>query len=220
MAPSPLDVRFFTHDWTITIPSYPNPTLKIIRATPADTPTFITLMSAFPGPLPKVPSTTTASPPAEPGQKPPPITGEGLQKRYTESRTQHHAFDCFISIDDQIVGYGSVMQITPPNVKPSLANIGIMLKPEVRGKGIAKQFLKVLLRLSCEVQTDIIEAGTMKDNAPMRALAKSVGLVETEEIKTAPGGMVVAELLFKDIEREKWRDFPIVVEFKDQVVSE
>jgi len=80
--------------------------------------------------------------------------------------------------------------------------------------------MQVLLRLSNEVDADIIEAGTMKYNTSMRALAKSVGLVETDEIKEIPGRGVVADLLFKNIEREKWRDLDMVVEFRDQVASE
>jgi hypothetical protein len=59
----------------------------------------------------------------------------------------------------------------------------------------------------------------MKHNTSMRAVAKSVGLVETEEIKELPGQGVVAEILFKDIEREKWRDLDMVVEFKDPIAS-
>jgi hypothetical protein len=50
-------------------------------------------------------------------------------------------------------------------------------------------------------------------------LAKSVGLVETDEAKELPGRGVVADVLFKYIEREKWRDLDMVVEFKDQVVT-
>jgi len=143
-----------------------------------------------------------------------------MQKMYAESRTRHHALDVFVSLEGKFVGWGGVYEITAPDEKPSVANIGIRLSPEVRGKGLGKTLMQVLLRLSNEVDADIIEAGTMKYNTSMRALAKSVGLVETDEIKEIPGRGVVADLLFKNIEREKWRDLDMVVEFRDQVASE
>jgi hypothetical protein len=48
----------------------------------------------------------------------------------------------------------------------------------------------------------------------MRALAASLGLEETEEIKEVPGRGVVAEVLYKNIPREKWRDLDMNVEFR------
>ncbi len=143
-----------------------------------------------------------------------------MQKMYAESSIRHHALDVFVSLEGKFVGWGGVFEITPPDEKPSVANIGIRLSPEVRGRGLGKALMQVLLRLSNEVDLDIIEAGTMKYNTSMRALAKSVGLVETDEIKEIPGQGVVAELMFKNIEREKWRDLDMVVEFRDQVASE
>jgi hypothetical protein len=73
--------------------------------------------------------------------------------------------------------------------------------------------MQLLLRLSNEVDVDVIEAGTMKENTEMRALARSVGLVETDEVKVIEGKGIVAELLFKDIERERWRGLEMVVDF-------
>lgn len=212
MAPFQTDDRFFTKDWTIALPSRPEPNLKFIRLTPADTAAFVYFAEG--AVLPPAPKSTDTQPP------PGPIPGERMRKMYTESRTRHHGLDVFISLEGKFVGWGGVFEITPPGEKPSIANVGIRLSPEVRGKGLGKVFMQVLLRLSNELDVDIIEAGTMKHNTPMRALAKSVGLVETDEIKEMPGQGVVAEILFKNIEREKWRDLDMVVEFKDQVASE
>ncbi|KAM0259208.1 hypothetical protein ACHAQJ_003413 [Trichoderma viride] len=217
MAPFPTDDRFFTKDWTITLPSRPEPSLKFIRLTPADTAAFVRFAEgAVIPPAPK----STETPLAEPRAPSGPVPGERMQKMYAESRTRHHALDLFLSLEGKFVGYGGVYQITPPDEKPSVANVAIRLSPEIRGKGLGKVLMQVLLRLSNEVDADIIEAGTMKHNTSMRALAKSVGLAETDEIKELPGKGVVAEILFKNIEREKWRDLDMVVEFKDQVVSE
>ncbi|KAM3066983.1 hypothetical protein ACMFMG_007125 [Clarireedia jacksonii] len=216
MAPFQTDDRFFTKDWTITLPSRPEPNIKFIRLTPADTATFVRFAEgAASPPAPK----STQAPPVESRAPPALIPGARMQKMYAESRTRHHALDVFVSLEGRFVGWGGVYEITAPDEKPSVANIGIKLSPDVRGKGLGKILMQVLLRLSNEVDTDIVEAGTMKYNTSMRALAKSVGLVETDETKEIPGQGVVAEIMFKNIEREKWRDLDMVVEFKDQVAS-
>jgi RimJ/RimL family protein N-acetyltransferase len=216
MAPFQRDETFFTKDWTITLPSHPKSNLRFNRLTPAETPAFIRFAQA--AIIPPAPKNTEA-PLAEAQTPPKVIPGERMERMYTESRTRHHALDVYVSLDGEFVGWGGVFEITGPDEKPSVANIGIRLSPEVRGKGLGKTLLQVLLRLSNELDIDVIEAGTMKHNTSMRALAKSVGLVETEEIKELPGQGVVAEILFKDIEREKWRDVDMVVEFKDQITS-
>lgn len=217
MAPFKRDDRFFNKDWTITLPSHPEPNLSFIRLKPADTDAFIRF--AVGAVLPTAPG-NIEGPPTEPQAAPAPVPGERMQKMYVESRARHHGLDLFVSLDGKFVGWGGVFEITAPDERPSVANIGLRLSPEVRGKGLGKVLLQVLLRLSNEVDADIVEAGTMKYNSSMRALAKSVGLAETDEIKELPGQGVVADLLFKDIEREKWRELDMVVEFKDQVVSE
>ena len=217
MAPFQRDDRFFTKDWTVTLPSRPEPNLKFVRLTPAKTAAFVRFAEGAVSP--QAPKSTEASP-AEPQAPSAPIPGERMQKMYVESRTRHHALDVYISLEGKFVGWGGVFEITAPDEKPSVANIGIRLSPEVRGKGLGKTLMQVLLRLSNEVDVDIIEAGTMKYNTSMRAMAKSVGLVETDEIKEIPGQGVVADLLFKNIEREKWRDLDMVVEYKDQVAGE
>jgi RimJ/RimL family protein N-acetyltransferase len=220
MAPFQTDERFFTKDWTITLPSRPEPNLEFIRLTPAETAAFVRFAERAVSPPPPPSPTSTEAPPTEPEAPSAPIPGERMQRMYVESRTRHHALDVYISLEGMFVGWGGVIAITGPDERPSVANIGIKLSPEVRGTGLGKTLMQVLLRLSNEVDADIIEAGTMKYNTPMRAMAKSVGLVETDEIKEIPGHGVVADLLFKNIEREKWRDLEMVVEFRDQVAGE
>ncbi|KAL7962351.1 hypothetical protein V8C34DRAFT_270062 [Trichoderma compactum] len=209
------DDRFFTKDWIIALPSRPEPNLRFIRLTPAETEEFVRFAERVV--IPSAPNTTEA--PLAGSQAPAPIPGERMQKNYADSRTRHHALDVFMSLEGKFVGWGAIYQITPPGEKPSVANVAIRLSPEMQGKGLGKVLMQVLLRLSNEVDVDIIEADTMKYNIPMRALGKSVGLVETEEMKELPGRGVVADILFKNIEREKWSDLDMVVEFKDQVVS-
>lgn len=217
MAPFQTDDRFFTKDWTITLPSRPEPNLTFIRLTPAETAAFVRFAERAVSP--PAPKSTEASP-AERQAPPAPIPGERMQKMYADSRTRHHALDVFVSLEGKFVGWGGVFEITAPDEKPTVANIGIRLSPEVRGKGLGKILMQVLLRLSNEVNADIVEAGTMKHNSSMRALAKSVGLAETDEIKEIPGQGFVAEIRFKNIEKEKWRDLDMVVDFRDQVPSQ
>jgi hypothetical protein len=47
-----------------------------------------------------------------------------------------------------------------------------------------------------------------------------LGLEETEEEKVIPGKGVVADVLFKDIRREKWSDLEMGVEFREKIGSE
>jgi RimJ/RimL family protein N-acetyltransferase len=220
MAPFQKDERFFTHDWTITLPSHPQQDLKFIRLTPADTEAFLHFAE---GAVDPSDPDSTSAPPNEPSASSEvsrvPIRGERMKQMYAESSLRHHALDVFMSLENQFVGWGGIYQITPPDEKPSLANIGIKLSPEVRGKGLGKVLMQVLLRLSNEIETDVIEAGTMKWNKGMRALARSLGLVEAEELKVVPGRGVVADLLFKDIERERWAGLEMVVEFREKVGS-
>lgn len=222
MPPFQKDDRFFTKDWTITLPSHPEPTLKFIRLTPAETPAFIRFAEGATIPQSTEAPPHPASPPtaAPPGPAPAPIPGERMQNMYASSQTLHHALDVYMSLSGAFVGWGGVFPITAPDTQPRIANIGIRLSPEVRGQGLGKLLMQVLLRLSNEVDADVVEAGTMKYNTAMRALARSVGLVETDEVKEAEGRGVVAEVLFKDIERERWRELDMVVEFRDQVACE
>ncbi|CAG8949460.1 hypothetical protein HYFRA_00007690 [Hymenoscyphus fraxineus] len=216
MSPFQKDERFFTKDWTITLPSRPEPNLKFIRLTPNETAEFKRFVEEADS-SPAAKSSNTEPSPVE--LKASFDSGDRMQKMYVESQTQHHAFDVFISLDDKFVGSGAIYEITPPFSKLSVANIGIKLHPEVQGKGLGKTLMQLLLRLSNEVDADIIEAGTMKENASMRAMAKSVGLVESDKIKFVPGRGVVADVMFENIERERWRDFEMVVEFREKVVE-
>ncbi|CAG8978142.1 hypothetical protein HYALB_00013025 [Hymenoscyphus albidus] len=216
MSPFQKDEGFFTKDWTITLPSRPEPNLKYIRLTPNETAGFERFVEEAAS-RPAAKSSNTETSPV--GLKASFEPGGRMQKMYIESQTQHHALDVFIYLDDRFVGWGAMYEITPPFSKPSVANIGIKLLPEVQGKGLGKTLMQLLLRLSNEVDADIIEAGTMKENASMRAIAKSVGLVESDKINFVPGRGVVADVMFENIERERWRDFDMLVELREKVVE-
>lgn len=203
MAPS--DLRFFNEDWTITLASAPH--LKFHRLHPTNTPlvtAWVELRTGF-SKSAKVPESDIAAIANETKE----LTLD-LRQRFNKAFTAHQALEVVVELGGQIVGGGAILQIED---EPPLANIGIRLLPEARGMGVGKALLQVLLRLSNELDVQIIEAGTMKDNTAMRALARSLGLEETDEVKEVPGRGIVAEVLFKNIPSEKWMGLDINVSF-------
>lgn len=56
-------------------------------------------------------------------------------------------------------------------------------------------------------------SGTMKVNAPMRGVMKSLGVAEKEEITDLPGRGIVSELAYS-IEQDKWIDIGMNVDFE------
>jgi RimJ/RimL family protein N-acetyltransferase len=119
-----------------------------------------------------------------------------------------------VHIDGKLMGHGGVFEI--PEVAAGFANLGLGLDPSLRGTGLGKAMMKVLLRLSNEIDASVISVGTMKANKPMRALATRLGFEEREKIVDFPGRGVIAEVLFS-IDHAKWREwkkFEINVEFK------
>jgi RimJ/RimL family protein N-acetyltransferase len=167
--------------------------------------------------IPSIIAILSSDAPSRPHTEPPATTRARFLARGREARTKHNAVGVLACVDGAPVGMGNIVAIEAG--PPSLANVGIMLMSAARGQGIGKALLRVLLRLANEVDVDVIEAGTMKGNRGMRALAASVGLVETEEVKRRGdgNGEVVAEVMYKDIEREKWRDVELEVEFLEEV---
>jgi RimJ/RimL family protein N-acetyltransferase len=118
-----------------------------------------------------------------------------------------------VYIDGKLMGHGGVFEI--PEVAAGFANLGLGHDPSLRGTGLGKAMMKVLLRLSNEIDDSVISVGTMKANKPMRALATSLGFEEREEIVDFPD-RGIAEVLFS-IDHAKWREwkkFEINVEFK------
>ncbi|RDW91598.1 hypothetical protein BP5796_02763 [Coleophoma crateriformis] len=201
----PSDPRFFQEAWSIELASAPH--LKFHRVEPTNR----TLLATW-GKLVARHSRSAQAPEGNEAA----IAAQAAQailtlsKRFNEAFTAHHVLDVLVEVDGQAAGRGAVVQIQE---EPPLANIGISLAPEARGRGVGKALMRVLLRLSNEVDVGIIQAGTMKENTAMRALARSLGLEETDEVKVAPGRGVVAEVLYKNIPREKWLDLEMDVSF-------
>jgi RimJ/RimL family protein N-acetyltransferase len=131
---------------------------------------------------------------------------ERVQKRYHELNTSFNGLDVLIELDGRLVGYGDIFEFASRE-----ASVGIVLNKEARGKGIGKAGIQVLTQLGFELGMHI-SLGTMKANAPMRGIMKSLGIEEEEKIIEIPGRGVVAEVEYT-IERAQWADIDIKVEF-------
>jgi RimJ/RimL family protein N-acetyltransferase len=206
----PSDPRFFTDEWIITLPSHPK--LKFIPMTPTLS-NFDSWVKICTNPLNYPFSNNKHEVWDEKKLK---ETKDRIRQRFIDAKTKYHVLELLVQLDGESVGCGGVFELEH---EPHIANIGLMIEESARGSGVGKALMQVLLRLSNEFEVEVIEAGTMKINKPMRVLAANLGLEETDEIKEVPGRGIVAEILYKDIEREKWKDLDMKVEFTGPVLE-
>ncbi|KAF7869633.1 hypothetical protein EAF04_004417 [Stromatinia cepivora] len=145
---SPDSSKFFTEDWTITIPSHPN--LRFIRLIPTR---YDHLVRIFSYPLNDPHNPTPTS-----------INWEesdtlDLRKSYTQrsssAKTAHNALTLLVEEKGKIVGIGLMHELEH---QPGLANIGTILEEEATGHGIGRVLMELLLRLSNEWNVDAVEA--------------------------------------------------------------
>ncbi|KAI9740906.1 MAG: hypothetical protein M1818_004512 [Claussenomyces sp. TS43310] len=197
---SPSDTRFFTEDWIITLESHPH--LRFAHVSPAYIEDHIKVVTS------PLSNSFTSGQHKVWNEEELDELRQRLRQRYMDAKSKHHALNLLVQVDGEFAGRGGVYEI-----EPGFANIGIALLEGIRGKGVGKATMLVLLRLSNELNVEIVEAGTMKANGPMRALAASLGLEETDEIKRIPDRGVVAEVLFKNIDKAKWKDLDMKVDF-------
>lgn len=131
MAPS--DLRYFTEDWTITIPAYPE--LSFIRLTPFFYDEFFLFVSN-PKNLPF------------PGKEDRQWTSEhkqaGLQRiqdRYILSKTKHQGLDFIVHRDGKLVSWGGVSD--PSDIVKGLANITLAIDENLRAQGVGKAIMGI-----------------------------------------------------------------------------
>jgi len=201
----PSDARFFSDDWMITLPSFSD--VKFVRLTPPRSDEYIKVLS---DPLNRPFANPSELADVWDEEMIKGVKGRFLA-RYNLSKTKYQALEFLVQIDGKTVGHGSVYEI--PKVFVGLANIGLGLVESARGKGIGKAGWQVLLRLSNELDITLAGAGTMSTNKPMRALAKSLGFTEKEEVLTVPGRGVVADIMFESIDFKRYKDLDMKVEF-------
>ena len=196
--------KFFTTKWTVTLPSHPG--LKFFRTTP----------SYFDLWLPMV---------MDPANNELQDTADKLwddaakdkfmeraQTRYDDLNIAHNGLDILVEQDGKLVGYGDIYE-----GEPGKASVGVVLNKEARGKGIGKASIQVFTQLGFELGKEI-STGTMKANAAMRGIMKSLGIEEIEKVVDIPGRGVVAEIE-GELERMKWRSIPMNIQFEDPEAS-
>lgn len=196
-AEAPPHSKFFTQTWTITVPSYPS--LTYIRATPSLFDVWLPLVTSRANNEAQGIDTVWKEAKIDEWK-------QYYRTRYGIQNLRLRGLDLLICLDGKVVGYGDVTETAP-----GVANVGIILNPEARGKGVGKVTVRVFAQLGFEMGMTI-EAGTMKANGPMRGLMKSLGIAEVEEIVDIPGRGVVAELVYK-IDRRALKEIDMRVEF-------
>jgi RimJ/RimL family protein N-acetyltransferase len=192
--------KYFLRQWTATVPSYPG--LKLYRATPSHFDVWTPIMT---DPKNNELQDTRDKVWDEAAWR------EETEGRYNKANTQFGPLEVLVEYQGKAVGYGDVW---PDKGKLS---IGIMLNEAARGLRIGKTALIVLVQIAFDFGVPV-ESGTMKANVPMRALMASLGVPEKEKVVTAPGRGVLAEIVY-DIQREKWKEVEMKVEFGEEQLS-
>lgn len=194
------DVRseFFTRSWTVTLPSHPG--LKFFRATPA---LFDTWLPIVMDPVNNELQDTAGKVWDDAAKT---EWRERAQKRYDDLNTAFNGLDLLVELDGKLIGYGDIYES-----EPGEASVGVVLNKDARGKGVGKASIQVFTQLGFDLGLKI-STGTMKANAPMRGIMKSLRIEEVEKIVEIPGRGVVAEVEY-NLERAKWKDIDMKVEF-------
>jgi RimJ/RimL family protein N-acetyltransferase len=196
--------KFFTQSWTVTLPSHPG--LKFVRATP---PLFDAWLPIVMDPANNELQDSAGKAWDDVAKK---TWRDRAQKRFDDLNTAHNGLDVLIELDGNYIGYGDIYEF-----KPGQASVGVILNKDARGKGIGKASIQVFTQLGFELGLEI-SSGTMKANAPMRGIMKSLGIEEIDKIVEIPGRGVVAEVEY-NLERAKWKDLDMEIAFGGPVAS-
>jgi RimJ/RimL family protein N-acetyltransferase len=196
--------QLFQKQWVATVPSHP--TLKFFRPTVEQVDLVIASL-ANPENYEHEPSFKPWDESMKAGYK------ERFTKRTQSSNTSFEQLVVLVACEGKIIGCGGIGKLPDTGHH----NVGIALAKEARGKGIGKVNMQVLAQIGLEY-AEVLEAGTMKSNTPMRALMRSLGIDEREEEKRLPNGDLVAELLY-DIKREDWKWIGMKLDFDTKSVA-
>lgn len=199
-APLPEHSKYFLRDWTITVPSYPS--LRFYRASPALFDVWIPIMTdpknnELQDTQDKIWDEATIA-----------TWKVETEARYHTSNIIFKPLGVLIEYEGTVVGYGDVWPTTDRSV-----SIGILLNEAVRGRGIGKTAMIVLVQIAFDFNLPIT-SGTMKANIAWRALMASLGIPEEEKLVTDPSRGVLAEVVY-GIKRENWREVKMKIEFEE-----
>ncbi|KAF7943073.1 hypothetical protein EAE96_011016 [Botrytis aclada] len=201
-SPPPSDYRpnFFTKKWTITYPSYP--TVKFFRATPSHFDVWLPIAINADNNKLQDSKDQVWDEVAISKWK------ENMRNQYVKANTDFDCLKILVEVDGQVKGFGDIFV-----VRPGVANIGVVLNKEARGKGLGKLTASVLTQLTLDFGLQAV-AGTMRDNEPMRSTLRNLGFVEEEKIIEIEGRGIVAELSYA-LSPEGWKDIELSVEFEE-----
>lgn len=198
--------NYFTQPWTITTPSRPN--VKFFLATPSHHDEWLPIIinpennKLMDDVKDKIWDEAAIS-----------EWRTRVLDAYTKSLTACDHLNLLISENDKVLGYGNLFKL-----KDGSFNVGCVLDVSAQGKGIGKLSTAVMITLAFKIgKEDNVEAGTMKANAAMRGVMRSLGIEEKEKLVVVEGRGVLAELSYT-IERSKWKDIGLDVNWeKDQI---
>lgn len=201
--PLPEHSKYFLRHWTVTVPSYPS--LRFYRATPALFDAWVPIMTE--------PKNSELQDTQDKIWDEAAIAEwkEKTEDRYHKSNRIFEPLGLLIEYEGNVVGYGDVWPTTGQST-----SVGILLNQAVRGRGIGKIALIVLVQIAFDFGLPI-NSGTMKANVAWRGLMASFGIPEEEKLVTDPDRGVLAEVVYQ-IERENWKEVEMEIEFDEGAV--
>ncbi|KIN07714.1 hypothetical protein OIDMADRAFT_16284 [Oidiodendron maius Zn] len=197
--------KYFLREWIVTVPSYPS--LKFYRATPSHFDSWTPIITD--------PKNNELQDTKDKVWDDAAIAKWQAESEacYYEANIKFKALGVLVEFEGKVVGYGDVW----PTSNGS-ASIGILLNEVVRGRGIGKIAMSVLIQIGFDFHVPI-STGTMKVNFAMRTLMKSLGAREEDKLVMDPERGVLAEVVY-DIRREDWKALDMKIEFGDEVQNE
>jgi RimJ/RimL family protein N-acetyltransferase len=195
--------KYFLRQWIVTVPSYPS--LKFYRATPSHFDVWTPIMTD--------PKNNELQDTKDKVWDEAAIAAwlAESEASYHESNIKFKALEVLVEFEGRVVGYGGVWPTS------SDASIGILLNEGVRGRGIGRTAMCVLIQIGFDFGLPV-STGTMKANVAMRALMKSLGVPEEEKLVTDPVRGVLAEVVYS-VQREGWKLLDMKVEFGNEEQS-
>lgn len=121
-----------------------------------------------------------------------------------------------VEVDGVVVGVSALATIEGAEVDgKKLLNVGVMLEERARGRSVGKAVTGALVEVAWMMGG---RAGvrTMKANEGMRGVMRGLGVEEKVEDVEMEGRGVVAQIVYV-VEKEKWEDVGVSLEFGDEV---
>ncbi|KFY71169.1 hypothetical protein V499_08615 [Pseudogymnoascus sp. VKM F-103] len=200
--------KLFTNHWTATLPSQPHIILR--HATPSSISTRLAIIR---NPLNR---THITSQPTLWDDSAAATWTTAQQARFDKSTRDFDNLDVLVEVDGVVVGVSAIATIEG-DLKDGerLLNVGVMLEEVVRGKGVGKAVTGCLVEIAL-MMGGRVGVRTMKANVGMRGVMRGLGVEERVEDVMMEGRGLVAEIMYM-VEKEKWEELDICLEFGEEV---